>query len=197
MAEPDGVYVCMGVNGVGKSTLTNMLAAAFPNALTIHVSQEMMRILGFTTREELNNLNTKEKLARRTKYLMEVFQRARSDHRLVLIDMHLMVPIREGDAVRYETTWSDEYTNYISGAYMLTAEPVVIRDWREHDAKNTGRKRDLSLDNIMIDQQLNIREFSDLVNRKALPRESEIIENQPGLIHEIGDMLVTRILNSC
>lgn len=194
MTSPEGVYMFMGVNGVGKSTLTDMIGAAFPDALTIHASKELRRILGVATREELEELSPEEKLSRRTTHLLDLFRQAHVDHRLVLLDTHLLVPIRKGESVRYENTWSDEYTDYVSGAYMLTADPKNIKDWRELDTTTTGRKRDLSVENIELDQQLNVSEFAALVDRGALPEGSQVIENRAGLIQDIGARILSQEL---
>jgi len=194
MANPEGVYMFMGVNGVGKSTLTEMISAAFPDALTLHASRELRRILGVATREELEELSPDEKLSRRTAHLLALFRQAREDRQLVLLDTHLLVPIRKDGAVRYEDTWSDEYTGYVSGAYMLTADPTNIRDWRELDMATNGRRRDLSIENIGLDQQLNVDRFTVLIDRGALPSESQIIENRAGLIHDIGKRMLSQEL---
>jgi adenylate kinase len=176
----------MGVNGVGKSTLTEMIGAALPDTLTVHASQELRRMFGVATQQELEELSPDEKLSRRTTHLLEIFRRAQMDGHSVLLDTHLLVPIRKDGAVRYENTWADEYTEYVAGAYMLRADPADIRDWRELDAAATGRRRDLSIENIDADQQLNIGEFTALVDRGALPEGSKVIENRAGIIHDIG-----------
>lgn len=194
MLRAKGVHMFMGVNGVGKSTLTEMIGAVLPDTLIVHASQELRRMFGVATQQELEELSPDEKLSRRTTHLLEIFRRAQMDGQSVLLDTHLLVPIRKNGAVRYENTWTDEYTEYVAGAYMLGADPMDIRDWRAADAATTGRKRNLSLDDIKTDQQLNIGEFTALVNRGALPENSRVIENRAGTIQDIGLMLLTQEL---
>lgn len=156
MPKAKSVHMFMGVNGVGKSTLTEMIGVILPDTLTVHVSQELRRMFGVATQLELEELSPDEKLNRRTAHLLEIFRRARAEGNTVLLDTHLLVPIRKNGTVRYENTWADDFTEYTAGAYMLRADPRDIRDWREADMAATGRERNLSLEDIDTDQQLNI-----------------------------------------
>jgi adenylate kinase len=176
----------MGVNGVGKSTLASDVATAFPDALRLNGSAELRRLFGGVSREELERLDPAQKLGRRAAHFLELFRRATADHKLVLMDTHLLVPIRSDDSVRYENTWHDGYSAFVAGAFMLTADPRDISAWRALDQERTGRTRDLAAENIAIDQELNVAEFRTLIDREALPPNSQIIENGDGLLPYIG-----------
>jgi len=190
-----GLYVFMGVNGVGKSTLTRDIVYAYPDASRIHASQELRSLFEGFSENELEQLAPEEKLCRKVARLVDLFRQARQTSGLVLVDTHLLLPVREGEDVTYMNLWSDEYTQCISGAYMLTASPNEIRARREADEAETGRVRDLSEANIKYDQDININAFTELIDRGALPASSRVVENGTGLRHFVGASILSSILS--
>lgn len=182
----------MGINGVGKSTLVRHVADALPDATAIYASQELRKIFGGATRAELEAMEPEEKLIKKATHLAMIFQRIREERGLAIVDMHLVVPIRSGETLRYENTWSDVYQPYLSGSYMLVAPPPEILARRKADALTTGRERDLSEQNIAQDQNINVQEFLSLVDCGALPKTSQVVENRD----ELSAVACERILSA-
>lgn len=102
----------------------------------------------------------------------------------VILDTHLVVPIRKDSAVLYEDIWSNEYTSHVTSMAMLTADPESVRRWRLEDELATGRKRNTDTDAITADQEVNITRFKRLYTDGQLPSSSSIIENQNGCMDE-------------
>lgn len=177
-----GVYMLTGVNGIGKSTIIDDIAAKHPETVALHASLELRQLFNGISREELESLKPEDKLAKMVVHFTTQFEKTLDEKKAVLLDTHLLVPIRKDRSVVYEDIWSDAYTPYTSSMVMLSAEPSDIRAWRLRDEANTGRKRNSEITDITADQDQNIARFQNLVTGGALPRESQIIKNNHGSI---------------
>lgn len=185
----------MGVNGVGKSTLVEGLAPHLPEAQVVHASAELRKLFGGLSYAELEQIDPVEKLQRRADHFTQLFREVHRRSGLVLMDTHLLVAIRQGPDVRYENTWSPNYSEFVRGAFMITADPVDIRARRERDIAATGRVRDINERNIRHDQELNVQEFESLVASGELPLSAELQHNAEGLAHELGELVLSKILS--
>lgn len=175
-----GVYMLMGVNGVGKSTIVDQIAATSSEVIPMHASKELSALFGGITREEMESLRPEDKLAKMVMHFTAQFDNALTDNKAVLLDTHLLVPIRKENSVIYEDIWSDAYTPYVSSAVMLSAKPSDIRGWRLRDEANTGRKRNTNIVDIQSDQNQNIARFKSLHETGSLPETSKVIKNDHG-----------------
>lgn len=175
-----GVYMLMGVNGIGKSTIVDQIAATNPEVVPMHASKELSALFGGITREEMESLRPEDKLAKMVMHFTTQFDNALTDNKAVILDTHLLVPIRKENSVIYEDIWSDAYAPYVSSAAMLSAKPSDIRAWRLRDEVGTGRKRNTDIVDIQSDQDQNIARFKSLHETGSLPEASEIIENNHG-----------------
>lgn len=179
--EP-GVYILTGVNGIGKSTIIDSITAEHPETVALHASLELSKLFNGISRDEMELLRPEDKLAKMVIHFTTQFEKNLEEDRAVLLDTHLLVPIRKNDSLVYEDIWSDAYSPYVTSMTMLSANPGDIRAWRLRDEANTGRKRNSDVADITSDQDQNIALFKSLVARGSLPEESKIIKNHHGSI---------------
>lgn len=172
-----GVYMLTGINGIGKSTLVNAIAVDHPEIKPVHASQELRGLFGNVSREELELLTPEEKLSRMVIHFTTIFNRSLNDNQAVMMDTHLVVPIRKENSLVYEDIWSSEYTPYVSSMAMLSAEPESVRQWRLQDEATTGRKRNTDVRAITDDQDANISRFEQLLSEGQLPVGSGVVTN--------------------
>lgn len=175
-----GVYMLMGVNGIGKSTIVDRIAADNPEVVPMHASKELSALFGGITREEMESLRPDEKLAKMVVHFTSQFDKALDNDKAIILDTHLLVPIRKDGLVAYEDIWSDAYTPYTTSAAILSAHPSDIRSWRLRDEADTGRKRNTEAVDIQIDQDKNLARFKDLQETGSLPEKAEIVNNHHG-----------------
>ena len=178
------VYMLTGINGVGKTTLADQLAAELPNTAAIHASQELRNLFGGISREQQERMKLEDRLAEMVMHFTVLFDRGLNDNDNIIFDTQLLIPTSGEQGVYYESAWSDEYTKYLGQATMLTAHPRDIRTWRERDEKLTGRKRSLSEEDIEQHQNMNMHEFTDLLDRGAIPANSQIIKSEDGQLEK-------------
>lgn len=179
-----GVYMLTGINGIGKSTVVDAIAHDSPETIPLHASHELRRLFGNISREELELLTPEEKLSRMVVHFTAIFDQSLDDNRAVIMDTHLLVPIRKDNDVTYEDIWSHEYTPYVSSMAMLSADPTEVRGWRLEDERATGRKRNTDTAAIAADQEMNIARFKVLYTDGQLPSNSSVVENQSGQLVE-------------
>ncbi len=182
--EP-GVYMLTGINGSGKSTVVDMIAASRPGVISVHASLELSKLFNGSSREELETLSAEEKLGRMVAHFTTLFDQSMNDNRAVIMDTHLLVPIRKDGNVTYENIWSDEYSRYVRSMAMITATADTIRGWRLRDEAQTGRIRNVILSDIEADQTANIDLFHGLIADGSLPDSSRIVESVDGGLAEV------------
>jgi adenylate kinase len=177
-----GVYMLTGINGIGKSTIVDSIAAKHPEVVALHASLELRQLFNGISREELEVLKPEDKLAKMVVHFTTQFEKTLEEKKAVLLDTHLLVPIRKDRSVVYEDIWSDAYTPYTSSMVMLSAEPSDVRAWRLRDEAETGRRRNSEVVDIASDQDQNIARFRSLISSRAIPEESRVINNNHGFI---------------
>lgn len=179
-----GVYMLTGINGIGKSTVVEAITDRRPEALPLHASLELRGLFGNISRDELEHLSPEEKLSRMVIHFTRIFEVNVNDDRAVIMDTHLLVPVRRDDGVNYEDIWSPEYQQYVSAMVMLSASPESVKQWRLEDEQATGRRRNTDVETILVDQEKNITRFLDLRATGEIPAHSSVIENQNGRLAE-------------
>lgn len=179
-----GVYMLTGINGIGKSTVVDAIAHDNPETIPLHASHELRKLFGDISREELELLTPEEKLSRMVVHFTTIFDQGLNDNQAVIMDTHLLVPIRKDNDVTYEDIWSHEYAPYVSSMAMLSADPTAVRGWRLEDERATGRKRNTDIFAIAADQEMNIARFKMLYADGRLPNSSSVVENQSGQLDE-------------
>jgi adenylate kinase len=172
-----GVYMLTGVNGIGKSTVVDALTSNHPEAVPLHASQELSELFNGISREEMELLAPEEKLGKMVIHFTTIFDRVLNSDKAVILDTHLLVPIRKNNELVYEDIWSDQYSPYVSSMAMLAANPDSVRAWRLSDEKTTGRKRNTKTDDIILDQEANLARFTELRASGVLSTHSGVVEN--------------------
>lgn len=191
----DRVVALMGVNGTGKSTLTDRLAEKLPKTGVVHASHELRTLFGGISREQQNKMSIEDRLGEIATHLTGVFDRRLNENDRVLFDTQLLVATSGNAPNRtYENAWSDRYGLYLASAAMLLAAPETISRWRQEDGIRTGRMRDLSEANITQDQQENLDYFNELVANGALPPSSDVFYNEDRKIVQIEQSLADHIM---
>lgn len=180
------VVVFFGINGVGKSTITSALNESIFNSEVIQASSVLLDALGITNRQALEELAPDKKMAIKIPALIKKFKGVAKNN-LDLLDMHLLVPIRKGKSLIYEDVWSDDFFPYLLKAYFIYAEPSSILIRRSEDFKMTGRKRNMSLEGIESDQEVNLKRFSEIFFNK-IPHQ--LIDSSRRSIQEINSLIL-------
>ena len=189
MQEPytPGVYMLTGVNGIGKSTIVDSIAADHPETVPLHASSELSKLFNGISREEMEYLKPEEKLSRMVMHFTTQFEKVLERNEAVLLDTHLLVPIRKDSSIIYEDIWSEAYSPFTSAMAMLSADPSNIRAWRLRDEATTGRKRNTNLEDIASDQDQNIARFDSLLRQGSIPSGSRVVINNHGSIAATRD----------
>lgn len=191
----DRVVALMGVNGTGKSTLTDRLADRLPKTGVVHASHELRALFGGISREQQNKMSIEDRLGEIATHLSGVFDQRLNDNDRVLFDTQLLVANSGENPTRtYESAWSDRYGLYLASAAMLLASPGMISQWRHEDGIRTGRMRDLSEANIAQDQQANLDYFNELIADGSLPSNSEVFHNEDGKLDQTEQLLADHIM---
>ena len=196
---PDSrVFAFMGVNGTGKSTITDRLSDRIPGTGVVHASHELRTLFGGISREQQNKMSIEDRMGEIATHLTHVFDQNLTENDRVLFDTQLLVPTPEStDQQRtYESAWSDAYGPYLASAVMFLAPPSTIRAWRYEDGIRTGRERDLSEANIDQDQHANVDYFRQLIARRSMPLSSKIIHNEDGMMEQTEQLVTDHILTT-
>jgi adenylate kinase len=179
--EP-GVYILTGVNGIGKSTIVDGIASEHPETVALHASLELSKLFNGISREEMELLKPEDKLAKMVVHFTAEFESAIGENKAVLLDTHLLIPIRKNSSVIYEDIWSDAYAPYATSMVMLSASPRDIRAWRMRDESVTGRRRNTDMADIASDQNQNIARFHSLKISGSIPQASRVVNNNHGTV---------------
>lgn len=179
-----------GVNGVGKTSLIKEILERTNRTRIQAFFQTLMDVTGVLSRFELENMRAVVKYDLLEKALLKKFNAIKSTTEYVLIDSHLMVPIRNMGLVHYECMWSNRFINFSNRAYMLIADPYEILKRRVMNEKLSGRKRDLNLENVNQDQETN-KIMLDSLLKPILP--TVILETTKPSIKKIADHIINTI----
>lgn len=182
------VMMLLGINGVGKSTLTKKVRQTVPECAAISGSETLMKAFGGADRVRLEAMSAGEKMRMMEPAFLDAFERCRNAPSAIL-DTHLVVPIRCGRVELFENIWSDLYAPYIRSAIFVAGDPKQIRERRIRDELETGRKRDTDIRNIRVDQAMNLRAFDDL----ASSIRSWVVVNDD--LEETARIIISRLLS--
>lgn len=176
-----------GINGVGKSSLIRKILERSDGLKIQAIFQTLMDVMGVSSRSELEKIEAVIKYELLEKALFKKSNDFDSSVEYVLIDCHLMVPIRKNGLVYYECMWSNKFINFSHGVYMLTADPYEILRRRTIDKDLSGRERDLNLENIHRDQETNKIMLNSLL-KPILP--TTILETTNISIEELAENIL-------
>lgn len=181
------VIVFYGVNGIGKSSLIREIASqnSGEKIITVFAAQILLGALQISNREELEKIPSAQKSTILESALLCEFQQQRSADR-VLLDHHLVVVIRQDNMVRYESRWLPNLVPFIRKAVLLTAEPSIIQERRRIDEIRTGRRRNLDLQSIVVDQMVNKQAFEENVIPSV---DAIVVDTTEQTLRQLADSL--------
>lgn len=154
------VIAFFGINGVGKSAIADFLNTALAGSIRVQASCVLRNSMGMD-RQALEGISQDTKMAVKVPAILQEFNRA-IEYKYILLDMHLIIPIRQKEVTIYEDVWSDVFFPYILKAYFIFAASQSILDRRVADMNKTGRRRNMSIKDIASDQRLNLEKFNKL-----------------------------------
>jgi adenylate kinase len=156
------VTVLFGVNGVGKTHFALQMLQNQSDCEMISGSLILREAFGNVDRAALEKMDAVSKFQIFEKSLLARFNECKKC-RNVIIDTHLIVVIRNNGHEIHEMMWSQSFNQWIKKAVLLLADPQMIHARRALDLEQTGRVRDLNVENIERDQMLNIEAFKKLI----------------------------------
>lgn len=180
------VVVLLGINGVGKSTIARRLECALPGSVTVSGSAVLMDSFGGVNRQNLERLSAGEKMRVMEPALLEAFERHQAANHIIL-DTHLVVPIRKSGNLVLENVWSEKYVPYVRQVFFIISDPREIMDRRIRDFESTGRQRDVDLVHISRDQDINRIVFEEIV--RPVLQCTVVTNGERGLDRAVGFIL--------
>lgn len=154
------VIAFFGVNGVGKSAIADFLNTTLASSIRVQASCVLRNSMGMD-RQALEETSKDIKMAVKVPAILQEFNRA-IEYKYILLDTHLIIPIRQKETTIYEDVWSDAFFPYILKAYFIFAASQSILDRRVAGMNKTGRRRNMSIKDIASDQRLNLEKFNKL-----------------------------------
>jgi len=149
------VLMFFGVNCVGKSAITQLLNKQIAGSVRLHGSMILRNIFGGIPRSELERLTPEYKKQKMLPVLEELF--SEHDDQVLLYDSHLVVPIRSKEGLVYENMWSLTLAAFTKHVFYIYCNPNDILRRRISDYERTSRVRNLDIQSIIQDQQINLR----------------------------------------
>jgi len=173
----NNVFVLFGINGVGKSTIARALAERVPDSAALSGSELLMRAFRGLDRYQLEILSPEEKMRLLVPAFLQAFEQHASARRIIL-DTHLVVPIRKSGRLVLENVWSDAFMPHVGSAFFVSSGPEEILRRRVRDYRATGRQRDADIDHIRRDQEINLRVFEETFASFASSSKTSVIMNE-------------------
>lgn len=148
-----------GINGIGKSTISRLICGAVSGSVAVESSAILRSVLGGVKRSELEHMCPERKRSLLHVELASALDRNRKAS-LIVCDIHLLVPIRTVDTVRYEYMWKNDFNRYALAKCLLTASTEDILARRQRDTETGVRARPAVAEDIERDARLNSVVFS-------------------------------------
>lgn len=184
------LFVLFGVNGVGKSTIASNLGALKTDSVTLSGSELLMDAFRGLNRFQLEGLSPEEKMHMLEPAFLEAFQR-NNGKRFVILDTHLVVTIRKSGKLVLENVWSERFIPLTAHVFFVSSDPLEILQRRIRDSEISGRKRDLNMEHVRRDQEINLSVFEETFATTAIP--STIVTNEESRLSEVVES-IARIL---
>jgi len=167
-----------GISGVGKTTLLNGALNNINMDIQIGKGSEIMKNLAnLTCSSELCNLTQEYRNNLRKRAHDIIF----SSHDKIILDGHFAVPIKDGN---YEIPYPEEYTDYIKGLVLISADAKSIYQRRQLDIKKKERPLDTHKITAGLEKELEtITYLSKKYNKKMY-----IVENDKKEEKGIGEL---------
>jgi adenylate kinase len=181
------LIVLFGVNGVGKSTIANRLGALMVNSVALSGSELLMSAFKGLDRLQLEVLSPEEKMRMLEPAFLEAFQRSDGEQ-FVILDTHLVVPIRKNGKLVLENVWSEQFMPYMAHVFYISSDPSEILQRRIRDSEISGRNRDLNIEHIRRDQEINVSVFEETFI--ATTMSSAVVTNEESRLNEVVESII-------
>lgn len=173
------VAICVfGVNGVGKTALLQAISDMLPDVIVARGSTILKEALGVALYETLELMPMAEKKKVLIAGMSSLIQS--SSNRLVIMDTHLVVPIRRFAAMTLEDMWEDEMLQIFQGFVYITANPLMVSERRRMSSERTLRAMRATLQMCVEDIRLNAERWDEICKR--MPNKKVIVNDQSLLV---------------
>lgn len=152
-SERGKAYLVGGVNGVGKSSLTQELSVRYPEFEVFRGSTRFMEWLRLPPGdyEVLQKLPEDYKSAELEKMMAEVFKNGVSGGKTLIIDAHYF-NYKHGELIDATGGWVSQ----LDALFVVSVSPATILRRIELDQVTGGRKRDVLPHNISRTQKIEL-----------------------------------------
>lgn len=185
------IALCVfGVNGVGKTTLLQALMETSTELVTVFRGSTILKqTLGTTSYEGLESMSADKKKQTLISGMEATIANAESA--IVMVDTHLIVPIRNAERLTIEDMWDDAMMNFFHGFIFITADPAVIAERRRSDGERTLRVMHATPQVCAEDLRINATRWNEI--SLHMSHKQILINNQTVLIgaKKISDFIQT------
>jgi len=168
------VIALFGINGVGKSTIAHALHETIFGSVMLSGSELLMHSFKGLNREQLEMLSPEEKMRMLESAFLDAFEQNR-EAKLIILDTHLVVTIRKNGKLILENVWSERFSPYSNFVFFISSNPMEILQRRMRDSRISGRRRDLDVEHIRVDQTINLSVFEETFSET---KKSHVIPNE-------------------
>ena len=142
--------VCVfGVNGVGKTSVLNVLRTYNPDTVVLHGSSILKEALGVASYRELESKSASDKKLAYIRGLKSALSSAGQG--TVIVDTHLVVTIWGAHGRHLEDMWDETLNDIFDGFVYMTSSPAVVKERRERDLANNSRVRQCDEFSCLLD----------------------------------------------
>jgi len=168
------IVLCVfGVNGVGKTTLLEAMAQAHaPSITVIRGSTILKEALGVASYDALERTPPAEKKQALLQGIQGVTEKPPSP--ITVVDMHLVVPIRQANGLTVEDMWDDCLAECIHGFLYITAPANTVAERRTLDPDRILRAQRATPQICVEDLQLSAMRWDALAEKM---RKRRVIVN--------------------
>lgn len=181
------VALCVfGANGVGKTTLLEAVVSMLPSGsiLVGRGSAILMKSLGVTSYEALEGMSAAAKKRALHEGIATFVRTATS--RVVIVDTHLVVPIRGSEGLVVEDMWDDYLLEHVGGFVHVTASPITVHERRRGVAERALRAQRSTPGVCAEDLQLNAMRWQEVSPRMSHTR---VIANDHAIANGAREIL--------
>jgi adenylate kinase len=157
----DKIVVCVfGVNGSGKTALLQAVSDLLPGVVIFRGSTILKESLGVASYETLEAMSSEEKKSALINGISVSVRNA--PDRIILVDTHLIVPIRKLGALIIEDMWDDSMSELFHGFVYVTAPSSTVSERRKSSEERVLRKAHSTAQMCAEDLQSNALRWDEI-----------------------------------
>lgn len=169
------IAVCVfGVNGVGKSSVLQVVSGMHAGSMVMRGSAILKEALGLASYEALEAMAAEEKKQALIDGMETLLANAEQD--IVLVDTHLVVPIRKQGKLIVEDMWDEKLCQLFQGFVYISAYPDMIAERRRLESERSLRFLNSSPEICAEDLQLNALRWDEVSPK--ISRKKVIVNDQ-------------------